>query len=363
MVNYSLNSEQQRDEVPNIYGFFVSPNELETEESVKASVARRREQKWLDMFARWSAFIESRFDKVKTRCRKGIPPSVRGQGWYHLSAAKYRHENADRNCPTGSVFNLYLAQTPALNVLEDIKKDLARSFPDHEIFRDNGCGQESLFDVLKAYAVHDPAVGYCQAQAPIAAILLMHLPPEQAFWVFVQINEEYVKGYFSDGLMAVKEDALATELLIQRVSQRGYRLLRKLDVDPILYTLDWYMTLFSRTYRAPQLFRIWDMFFCEGVKVLFRLALVIVRETLDVGPPDIVTKAHKCDNPMDLIALIKQTAKTLPFDVLLMKMDKLPLTDIDLAQACGQARQQLNSDLNTTNSRKTSSRIQPNKHK
>jgi hypothetical protein len=53
----------------------------------------------------------------------------------------------------------------------------------------------------------------------------MHLPPEQAFWVFVQINEEYVKGYFSDGLVAIKEDALATELLIQRVSPKGHRLL------------------------------------------------------------------------------------------------------------------------------------------
>jgi hypothetical protein len=29
MVNYSLNNEQERDEVPNTYGFFVSPNELE----------------------------------------------------------------------------------------------------------------------------------------------------------------------------------------------------------------------------------------------------------------------------------------------------------------------------------------------
>ncbi len=123
------------------------------------------------------------------------------------------------------------------------------------------------------------------------------------------------------------------------------------------------MTLFSRTYRAPQLFRIWDMFFCEGVKVLFRLALVIIRETLEVGSSDVVTRAHKCDNPMDLVALIKQTAKNLPFDVLLMKMDKLPLTDIDLAQACGQARQQLNIDLNTTNNRKKQSRSQTNKHK
>jgi hypothetical protein len=27
--NYSVNSEHERDEVPNTYGFFVSPNELE----------------------------------------------------------------------------------------------------------------------------------------------------------------------------------------------------------------------------------------------------------------------------------------------------------------------------------------------
>jgi hypothetical protein len=134
-----------------------------------------------------------------------------------------------------------------------------------------------------------------------------------------------------------------------------------LEVDPVLYTLDWYMTLFSRTYRAPQLFRIWDMFFCEGVKVLFRLALVILRETLEIGSSEITTRAHKCDNPMDLVALIKQTAKNLPFDVLLIKMDKLPLTDIDLAQACGQARQQLNADMNTTNPRKKSSRSQTKK--
>jgi len=123
------------------------------------------------------------------------------------------------------------------------------------------------------------------------------------------------------------------------------------------------MTLFSRTYRAPQLFRIWDMFFCEGVKVLFRLALVIVRETLEIGSSDVVTRAYKCDNPMDLVGLIKQTAKNLPFDILLIKMDKLPLTDIDLAQACGQARLQLNMELNTTNNRKKSSRSQTNKHK
>ncbi len=213
------------------------------EETVNAKVIRRREQKWLDMFNEWPLFIESRFDKLKNRCRKGIPASVRGRAWYYLSAAKYRQENENRKSSVGNIFSFYLTQPINARVLDDINKDLTRSFPDHEMFRGDGCGyahskkkiihfidlhifrQRSLFDILKAYAVHDPAVGYCQAQAPIAAILLMHLPPEQAFWVFVQINEEYVKGYFSDGLMAIKEDALATELLIKRISPKGYQLL------------------------------------------------------------------------------------------------------------------------------------------
>lgn len=38
--------------------------------------------------------------------------------------------------------------------------------------------QQSLFDVLKAYSLYRPDEGYCQAQAPIAAVLLMHMPAE-----------------------------------------------------------------------------------------------------------------------------------------------------------------------------------------
>lgn len=40
------------------------------------------------------------------------------------------------------------------------------------------CRQQDLFRVLKAYTLHRPEEGYCQAQAPIAAVLLMHMPAE-----------------------------------------------------------------------------------------------------------------------------------------------------------------------------------------
>lgn len=40
------------------------------------------------------------------------------------------------------------------------------------------CRQQDLFRVLKAYTLYRPEEGYCQAQAPIAAVLLMHMPAE-----------------------------------------------------------------------------------------------------------------------------------------------------------------------------------------
>lgn len=38
--------------------------------------------------------------------------------------------------------------------------------------------QQDLYRVLKAYTVYRPEEGYCQAQAPVAAVLLMHMPAE-----------------------------------------------------------------------------------------------------------------------------------------------------------------------------------------
>ena len=38
--------------------------------------------------------------------------------------------------------------------------------------------QQDLYRILKAYTIYRPDEGYCQAQAPVAAVLLMHMPAE-----------------------------------------------------------------------------------------------------------------------------------------------------------------------------------------
>ena len=39
----------------------------------------------------------------------------------------------------------------------------------------DGAGQESLFNVMKAYSIHDREVGYCQGSAFIVGLLLMEV--------------------------------------------------------------------------------------------------------------------------------------------------------------------------------------------
>ena len=48
-------------------------------------------------------------------------------------------------------------------------------------------------------------------------------------------------------------------------------------VDPALYMIEWFMCVFCRTLPWPTVLRVWDMFLCEGVKILFKVALVLLK--------------------------------------------------------------------------------------
>ena len=62
------------------------------------------------------------------------------------------------------------------------------------------CSQNDLRALLRAYCALNPTTGYCQAQAPVACFLLMHLPLEKAFWCFTAVCERYLIGYYDSGL-------------------------------------------------------------------------------------------------------------------------------------------------------------------
>ncbi|XP_041094675.1 TBC1 domain family member 10A-like [Polyodon spathula] len=257
------------------YGFLGGTHLEAGERELKVDVARQRELKWLDMFSHWDKWVSRRLPKVKLRCRKGIPSSLRAKAWQLLSNSK---ELMDENPGKFEELERDPGDPKWLDIIE---KDLHRQFPFHEMFAARGGhGQQDLYRILKAYTVYRPEEGYCQAQAPVAAVLLMHMPAEQAFWCLVQVCEKYLPGYYSAGLEAIQLDGEIFFSLLKKVSPMAYRHLHKFKIDPILYMTEWFMCVFSRTLPWACVLRVWDMFFCEGVKIIFRVGLVLLRQIL-----------------------------------------------------------------------------------
>ncbi|XP_030625129.1 TBC1 domain family member 10A-like [Chanos chanos] len=269
-VNGFAKTESQTDK----YGFIGGAQQHtgESADDVPPEVLRQREVKWLEMLNSWDKWIAKRHKKVKLRCQKGIPPSLRGRAWLYLSGGKVKREQNQGK------FQELDSQAGDPKWLDVIEKDLHRQFPFHEMFvARGGHGQQDLYRVLKAYTLHRPEEGYCQAQAPIAAVLLMHMPAEDAFWCLVQICEKYLPGYYSAGLEAIQLDGEILFALLKRVSPAAHRHLKKHKIDPILYMTEWFMCAFSRTLPWASVLRVWDMFLCEGVKIIFRVGLVLLK--------------------------------------------------------------------------------------
>lgn len=73
-----------------------------------------------------------------------------------------------------------------------IKRDLPRTFPKVEMFKDpEGKGQKMLFNLLKAYSIYDSEVGYCQGLSFVVGPLLMQEVSEvDAFSILARLMEE-----------------------------------------------------------------------------------------------------------------------------------------------------------------------------
>lgn len=219
--------------------------------------------------------MNKNYKKIRERCRKGIPSAVRPKAWFFLSGGHNLYE------ANKTVYLELLAQPGDSQIIDEIRRDQHRQFPMHEMFLDEDRpGQKELFNLLKAYSILNPAVGYCQAQAPIAAFLLMHLPAEQAFWSFVSICDKYLQDYFSPGMEMLQRDAKLFMALLRKTSPQAHRHLVKCKIEPLMFMTDWFLCALTRTLKWDTLLRVWDCFLCEGIKVIFKVSLVIVGASL-----------------------------------------------------------------------------------
>ncbi|KAL3421080.1 GTPase activating protein (TBC domain-containing protein) [Phlyctema vagabunda] len=207
---------------------------------------------------------------LSKKIRAGVPPPLRGVVWQSMSGARDRllEDQFDRLC---------LESSPYEGI---IGKDLGRSFPGVDMFRDpDGDGQRMLGRVLKCFSLYDHKIGYCQGLGFIVGPLLMHMGDKQAFCVIVRLMENYdLRNCFLPDLSGLHVRIYQfRELLKQHLPNLSAHL-DFLQVEPA-YVSQWFLSFFATTCPLPMLFRIYDVIFAEGAsETIMRVALSLMRK-------------------------------------------------------------------------------------
>ncbi|KAK3307521.1 rab-GTPase-TBC domain-containing protein [Chaetomium strumarium] len=207
---------------------------------------------------------------LSNKVRKGIPPPLRGVVWQSMAGA--------RDSALEEVFERLTGESSPYEGV--ISKDLGRSFPGVEMFRDpDGDGQRMLGRVLKCFSLYDTKIGYCQGLAFLVGPLLMHMPDKQAFCVLVRLMENYdLRQCFVPDLSGLHIRIYQfRELLRQHLPTLSAHL-DDLQVEPA-YVSQWFLSFFAVTCPLPMLFRIYDVIFAEGAsETIMRVALSLMRK-------------------------------------------------------------------------------------
>ncbi|KAF9173419.1 hypothetical protein BGX21_006997 [Mortierella sp. AD011] len=246
--------------------------------------------------------------------------------WFHYSGAE------DKCNANPGLFKKLLAQAKAKGSANEhaevIERDLHRTFPENINFKsqitqqpdggshlstENVAAIQSLRRVLLAFSLHCPTIGYCQSLNYIAGMLLLFMNEEQSFWTLSVIIQNFLPEGMYDVTMEGSniDQAVLMTLIMERLPTiwakfSGGATSVELDEGPglptvTLVTSHWFLTLFINILPVESILRVWDCFFYEGRKILFRVALTILRLH--------EAEISKIDDPLEVFQVVQNIPK------------------------------------------------------
>ncbi|KAH7082935.1 rab-GTPase-TBC domain-containing protein [Paraphoma chrysanthemicola] len=224
----------------------------------------------------WAALVRDypqTVQRLPTLClnkiRSGIPAPLRGVVWQSASGSRQKliEDQYESLCGESS---------PYENI---INKDLGRSFPGVEMFKDpEGEGQKMLGRVLKCFSLYDHKIGYCQGLGFLVGPLLMQMGDKEAFCVLVRLMEDYdLRSCFLPDLSGLHLRIFQFQRLLHHHMPELAKHLDDLGVESA-YLSQWFLSFFAVTCPLPMLFRIYDVLFAEGAsETIMRVALALMK--------------------------------------------------------------------------------------
>ncbi|PGG96018.1 hypothetical protein GX51_08029 [Blastomyces parvus] len=336
------------------YGFQRSSNHISTDGydawfRTYTSYQESRKQKWEELLKEFGLPCDNpvtfppKSTKIKRYIRKGIPPEYRGAAWFYYAGGYERYHRF-----RGHYDQLVERSIngPSNDDKEHIERDLHRTFPDNIHFKPDpvpdmgansspGSGSsnpkylskapeaeiiQSLRRVLYAFAAHNPKIGYTQSLNFIAGMLLLFLPEEKAFWMLDIITSSYLPGtheisleganidlwilmvVLKDSMPAIYTKVASTTPTTPKSKPPPINTKTRLP-DITLGLTSWLMSLFIGSLPLETTLRVWDVFFYEGSRTFFRVALAIFKSS--------EKEILSLSDPMEIFQVVQSAPKKL----------------------------------------------------
>uniref|UniRef100_A0A8U8BWM0 Uncharacterized protein n=1 Tax=Geospiza parvula TaxID=87175 RepID=A0A8U8BWM0_GEOPR len=249
-----------------------SGSSLVSSSSASSNLSHLEEDTWIlwgRIVNEWDEWRKKKEKLLKELIRKGIPHHFRAIVWQLLCSAA--------ELPLKAQYSELLRMSSPCERL--IRRDIARTYPEHDFFKgQDSLGQEVLFNVMKAYSLVDREVGYCQGSAFIVGLLLMQMPEEEAFSVFVRLMQEYrLRELFKPSMAELGLCIYQFEFLLQEQLPELNVHFRSQSFLTSMYASSWFLTLFLTTFPLPVATRVFDIFMYEGLEIVFRVGMALLQ--------------------------------------------------------------------------------------
>ncbi|KAK3574407.1 hypothetical protein QTP86_006633 [Hemibagrus guttatus] len=258
-----------------------SGSSLVSSSSASSNLSHLEEDSWIlwgRIVNEWEEVRKKKEKQLKELVRKGIPHHFRAIVWQLLCSAQ--------NLPIKDQYSELLKMTSPCEKL--IRRDIARTYPEHEFFKEkDSLGQEVLFNVMKAYSLVDREVGYCQGSAFIVGLLLMQMPEEEAFCVFVKLMQDYrLRELFKPSMAELGLCMYQFESMIQEQLPELHIHFQAQSFHTSMYASSWFLTIFLTSFPLTVATRIFDIFMCEYFQR-------VIPHQLDSGPDKVIQVAYQ----------------------------------------------------------------------
>ncbi|XP_056120896.1 TBC1 domain family member 2B [Rhinichthys klamathensis goyatoka] len=321
-----------------IFGFKTVPEEEDEEEKIEAK-KRALDLKSLSLTdqetsvrVKWDNYLAItmnremvRSPELKALMRSGVPHIHRSKVW--IWCVSYHVKKIRDNQPKDYYQNLLCTANDKPNpACKQIELDLLRTLPNNKHYASpDSDGIQKLRNVLLAFSWRNPDIGYCQGLNRLAAIALLYLDQEDAFWCLVAIVEVFMpRDYYTKTLLGSQVDQRVFKDLIYEKLPRLHAHFEHYKVDFSLITFNWFLVVFVDSVVSDILFKIWDAFLYEGPKIMFRFALALFKYKEE--------EFLKLQDPMTIFKYLRYFTRTILDARKLMSMAFVDMNPFPLRQ-------------------------------